>query len=76
MDPELLSRVDDVAKTLSTTRSAFAREALRAALERYEEAELEARHREGYQRLPPSQDEFAIPEPDRAWGDDDGIDTW
>ena len=76
MDPELISRVDDVAKRLSTTRAAFARAALRAALERYEEAELEARHRAGYQRLPPEPDEFAIPEQDRAWGDDRGIDTW
>ena len=64
-----------MAQRLSTTRSAFTREALRAALECYEEAELEARHQEGYQRNPPSPNEFAVQEQDRAWGDDDGIDT-
>ena len=76
MDPELVSRVDDLAKRLSTTRSAFTREALRAALERYEEAELEAPHRAGYQGAPPKPDEFSVDEEDRAWGDNDEIDTW
>ena len=44
----LVDRVDKRAKRLGTTRSGFTRAALRAALERYDEAELEERHRAGY----------------------------
>lgn len=69
MDAELIERVDKRAKRLGTTRSGFTREALRAALLRYEEAELEERHRAGYRRNPPSKEEFGIPEEDHAWGD-------
>ena len=76
MDTEFIARVDQLVKRLRTTRSAFTREALLAAVERYEEAELEARHREGYRNAPPSPDEFRVPEQDRVWGDGEGIDTW
>ncbi len=69
MDEDLVERVDKRAKRLGTTRSGFAREALRAALERYEEAELEERHRAGYRNVPPTKQEFGIPEQDHAWGD-------
>ena len=75
MDPELLARVDQVAGKLRTTRSSFTRDALRAALQRHEEAELEERHVAGYRKHPPSRAEFGVPEGDRAWGDeawDDG----
>ena len=75
MDPELLARVDQVARKLRTTRSSFTRDALRAALRRHEQAELEARHVAGYRKQPPSRAEFDVPDRDRAWGDeawDDG----
>ena len=76
MDTALIARVDQLVKQLGTTRSAFTRDALRAALERYEEAELEARHIAGYRKLPSARDEFSVPEQDRAWGDEGAIDTW
>ena len=69
MDSELVDRVDKRAKRLGTTRSGFTREALRAALDRYEETELEERHRAGYRKAPPMKQEFGIPEGDHAWGD-------
>ena len=69
MEPELVDRVDKRAKRLGTTRSGFTREALRAALERYDEVELEERHRAGYRKAPSVKEEFAIPERDHAWGD-------
>ena len=69
MEPELVERVDKRAKRLGTTRSGFTREALRVALERYEEVELEERHRAGYCKAPPGRQEFIIPEQDHAWGD-------
>ena len=41
--------------------------ALRAALGRYEEAELDERHRAGYRKAPPAEHESDIPEADHAW---------
>ena len=70
MDDELVARVDERAKRLGATRSGFARQALRAALARYEETEKEERQKAGYRRIPPTPQEFAIPEEDHAWGDD------
>ena len=52
-----------------TTKSSFTRDALRPALQRYEEAELEARHVAGYQKHPPSCGEFDVADEDRSWGD-------
>ena len=69
LEPELVERIDKMAKLLGTTRSGFTREALRTALERYEEAELEERHRAGYRKAPLAKQEFGISEADRAWGD-------
>lgn len=70
MDSELVDRVDERAKRLGTTRSGFAREALKTALARYDEAELEEVHRAGYREQPALNQEFRIPEEDHAWGDD------
>ena len=70
IDDELVERVDKRAKRIGATRSGFARQALRAALARYEEAEQEARQRAGYRRIPPTPQEFAIPDEDHTWGDD------
>ncbi len=70
MDSELIARVDARVKRLGTTRSAFAREALRDALRRLDERELEERHVAGYLRHPVKADEFDGPEADHAWGDE------
>ena len=70
MDTELAARVDECARRLGATRSGFTRDALRDALRRHEERELEERHRAGYRRTPPQQGEFEVPEEDWAWGDE------
>ena len=72
MENQLVERIDDRVRSLGTTRSAFAREALRQALKRFDEMELEERHIAGYRKNPPNPDEFSIPESHRAWGDDAG----
>ena len=70
MENDLVERVDARVRALGTTRSAFARDALRDALKRLDEKELEARHIAGYKRDPAELGEFDIPEGDRAWGDE------
>ena len=59
LDPELVAAVDEAARKLGTTRSAFAREALRAALRGIHEKSLEDRQREGYRRRPVKRGEFS-----------------
>lgn len=70
MERELVEQVDARAKSMGTTRSGFAREALWDALRRLDEKELEERHIAGYTRTPSKASEFQIPEGDHAWGDD------
>ena len=70
MDNDLVAQVDARAKRLGTTRSAFARDALRDALRRLDREELEERHIAGYRRDPVKADEFEVPEADHAWGDE------
>lgn len=67
LDEDLVKAVDRAAKRLGTTRSGFAREALRAALERVKVMELERRHREGYQRKPVKPGEFSDWESEQVW---------
>ncbi len=50
------------AERLGTTRSAFARQALRQALETIHVKTIEQQHREGYARQPVKQDEFSVVE--------------
>jgi metal-responsive CopG/Arc/MetJ family transcriptional regulator len=69
LDEDLVKEVDRVAKRLGTTRSAFTREALAAALERLRERELEQRHREGYERHPVASGEFDRWESEQVWPD-------
>jgi metal-responsive CopG/Arc/MetJ family transcriptional regulator len=52
LDEQLLARVDRAARELGTTRSAFARDALRNALARPGTREKELRHRRGYAARP------------------------
>jgi len=70
MGRDLLERIDARVKQLGTTRSAFARDALRQALRRFDEIELEQRQIAGYRDHPPEPREFVFPESDHAWGDD------
>ena len=69
LDEELVDAVDRTAKKLGTTRSGFAREALRAALARSKEREMERKHREGYLRKPPKRGEFKVWEKEQVWGE-------
>ncbi len=70
LDDDLVTAVDRVSKELRTSRSAFARKALRDALERCTHEQLERRHRRGYERYPVAVDEFSVWETEQAWGDE------
>lgn len=70
IDDDLVARVDARVARLGTTRSAFARTALRDALRRLDEKELEERHVAGYRRDPVRAGEFDAPEADHVWGDE------
>ena len=69
LDESLVRRVDRVRKQLRLSRSAFTRDALREHLARYTTAELERRHREGYERRPVADEVFSAWETEQAWGD-------
>ena len=69
LDEALVRTVDRVRKQLRQSRSAFTRDALREHLARYTVAELERRHREGYERHPVAAEEFSAWESEQAWGD-------
>ena len=69
IDEPLLAEIDRVISTLDTTRSAFIREALRAALRRYEIAKMEQKHAEGYERHPVEPGEFDGWDTEQAWGE-------
>lgn len=69
LDDELVDDVDMLVKQLHTSRSAFAREALRAALDKYKTLQLEEKHRQGYQKQPVTAAEFSVWEDEQEWGD-------
>lgn len=69
LDEELVEAVDEAAKRLGTTRSAFAREALREALARERVKHLEQKHREGYEKHPVKTGEFDAWEDEQVWPD-------
>jgi len=70
LDEHLVQIVDRVAKDLHTTRSAFTREALQAAVARFRTQRLEEKHCQGYLRKPAGVDEFAVWEKEQKWGDE------
>ena len=70
LDDDLVKAVDRVSKELCTSRSAFARKALRDALARYSLEQQEQKHRRGYERRPVAADEFSVWETEQAWGDE------
>ena len=67
LDENLIVSVDKIAKRLGTTRSAFTRQALKAALREVRINELEQKHREGYKRKPVKPEEFGNWEEEQAW---------
>ena len=67
LDENLIVSVDKVAKRLGTTRSAFTRQALKAALREVRMSELEQKHREGYRRKPVRRGEFDNWETEQIW---------
>lgn len=67
LDEELVAAVDRVARTLGTSRSAFIREALRAALRRVRVRSLEQKQRDGYARKPVRRGEFDAWEREQSW---------
>jgi len=69
LDEDLVSNVDKVVRSLHTTRSAFAREALRSAVERYNTQKLEVKQQAGYKKKPVANDEFSIWEEEQVWSD-------
>ena len=68
IDEALLYKVDQVIQKLETNRSAFIREALKLALQRYEIRKLEERHAKGYAKYPVEKGEFDIWQDEQVWG--------
>lgn len=69
LDEELVREVDEAVGQLGTTRSSFARRALRRELDRLRVEAQERLHREGYQRHPVADDEFGVWEAEQDWGE-------
>jgi metal-responsive CopG/Arc/MetJ family transcriptional regulator len=67
LDEPLLEKVDAVVDKLRTSRSAFAREALQAALDQLVTLEQEERHRQGYLRTPAKPEELSDWEDEQVW---------
>jgi metal-responsive CopG/Arc/MetJ family transcriptional regulator len=67
LDEDLVAEVDRAALKQGRSRSAFTRDALRAALASARERELEERHRLGYQRQPAAPGEFSGWEAEQVW---------
>ena len=70
LDEDLVRSVDRVVQRIRTTRSAFTRDALRAALAQFNASELEQQHQRGYEIQPVSKAEFSVWEDEQAWGDE------
>lgn len=71
LDESLVEQVDRAAESLGTPRSAFTRDALRAALVEFQERERERRHRAGYERHPAQPGELDGWEDEQVWPADD-----
>jgi metal-responsive CopG/Arc/MetJ family transcriptional regulator len=69
LDDELVATVDQVVKKLKTTRSAFARTALRNAVKQVNIKQLEKKHKKGYGQHPSDKMEFSVWEAEQEWGD-------
>lgn len=69
IDETLLEEVDSTSAQLGMNRSAFIRDALRQAMERFRMVELERQHAAGYARHPVEPGEFDVWQAEQAWGD-------
>ena len=69
LDDELVATVDQLVKKLKTTRSAFARKALRNAVKEVNINLLEKKHKKGYGQHPVDKTEFSVWESEQDWGD-------
>ncbi len=69
LDEELVANVDRIVKKLKTTRSAFARKALKEAIKQVNINMLEKRHKGGYERYPVGKNEFSVWASEQEWGD-------
>ena len=69
LDDDLVATVDQVVKQLKTTRSAFARKALRNAIRQVTISQLEKKHKQGYRQHPSGKEEFSAWESEQEWGD-------
>ena len=69
LDEKLVKRVDDLAHKLRTSRSAFAREALKDALRKHQIMQLEKKHKKGYLKSRVAINEFDVFEDEQNWGD-------
>lgn len=69
LDDNLVQSVDKVVKELKTTRSAFTRNALRDAINRFSISRLEEKHRKGYELHPVNKEEFSMWEKEQVWWD-------
>ena len=69
LDDDLVSAVDEIVKQLGMNRSAFTRLALRAAIDRHNQVQLEQQHKQGYESRPVAPGEFSVWESEQHWGD-------
>jgi len=67
LDDDLVDAVDAMVKKLHTTRSAFARKALRDAMENIRMKQREEKHKAGYRRQPAQASEFGVWESEQQW---------
>jgi len=70
LDEDLVKAVDEAARRLRTSRSAFTRKALRQALRALSVQGLERQHRRGYEAHPVGRGEFSVWEKEQRWGDE------
>jgi len=69
LDDGLVETVDKIVNDLKTSRSAFTRDALRDAVNRFEINRLEQKHRQGYELHPVNREEFTAWGKEQDWGD-------
>lgn len=69
LENDLVTAVDRAAGQRRQSRSAFTRDALRAALAKLEAHAMERQYREGYLRQPVGPGEFSDFEDEQVWGD-------
>lgn len=67
LNEELIEEIDKIARRLGITRSAFARNAFRAAIDEIIEKKMENRHQQGYIKEPVRSGEFSVWESEQVW---------